>query len=88
MRWAKAVRDWFMEIPGHNIALALIAGGCLFQLARHMKWISFHEALQYFSANGRGLKSGNFSSIMLAPFNHMRWDSFVFSSFGLFLTGK
>jgi hypothetical protein len=82
------VRAWFAEVPGHNIAFALIAGGLLFQVAREMQWISFHEALTFFSANGKGLRSGGFFSFMLAPFNHSRWDSFVFSSLGLFLTGK
>lgn len=88
LRWARAVRSWFMEVPGHNIAVALIVGGFLFKVARVNQWISFHDALQFFSANGKGLRSGRLCGFMLAPFNHAGWDSFAFSSIGLFLTGK
>lgn len=86
--WLKKIKTWFTEIPGHNIAFFLIGGGLCFQIARESGVITFHDSIQYFTSNMNSLKSGNVTGLLLSVFNHFRWDSFIFSSLGLFLTCK
>ena len=84
----KKIKEFFNAVPGKNIGLGLIAGGALFMILRHFQVINFHQYVKYFTANLTELKAGNHWGMLLSPFAHQKWDTFLFSSAAAFLTSR
>ena len=84
----KKIKSFFNDVPGKNVGLALIGGGALFMLLRHFQVINFHQYVKYFTANLTELKAGNHWGMLLSPFAHQKWDTFLFSSAALFLSSR
>ena len=86
--WWEKIKTFFTKIPGRNIAIGLAGCGLLYQILRTNGYIDMQAFTKYFTMNLAELKSGNLWGLVLSPFAHMRWDSFIFSSASLFLTVK